>query len=203
MQIAYDKFRESNVRKLEKIENENKLLMSKIKRIVKPNNTKEIKMEEAVKRLEAKISEIDKTIDRVKKKEGEIFEKITNAVKEHDTHKSEVFSEELKQVRKTASAVIQTNLALKQIALRLTTVKDLKDIATTMSPAVKTLKMVDTKISSAISKNEILEINNEVGKVLEEIGNIKGLDINHGDNNEDAKKILDEALIVANRDNSE
>ena len=126
MQIAYDKFRESNVRKLEKIENENKLLMSKIKRIVKPNNTKEIKMEEAVKRLEAKISEIDKTIDRVKKKEGEIFEKITNAVKEHDTHKSEVFSEELKQVRKTASAVIQTNLALKQIALRLTTVKDLR-----------------------------------------------------------------------------
>ena len=51
----YDNFREGNVRKLEKIENENKLLISKIKRIVKPNNTEEIKMEEAVKRLESKI----------------------------------------------------------------------------------------------------------------------------------------------------
>ena len=191
----------SGIDKMEKEKNE--VLISKIKKIVTPNNSEKMKMEEAVKKIEVKISEIDKTIVRVKKKEDEIFGKVTNAVKEHDTHKSEAFSEELKQIRRTKSTVIQTNLALKQIALRLTTVNDLKDVATTMLPAVKTLKMVDTKISSAISKNEILEINNEVGKVLEEIGNIKGLDINHGDNNEDAKKILDEALIVANRDNSE
>ena len=188
----------SGIDKMEKEKNE--VLISKIKKIVTPNNSEKMKMEEAVKKIEVKISEIDKTIVRVKKKEDEIFGKVTNAVKEHDTHKSEAFSEELKQIRRTKSTVIQTNLALKQIALRLTTVNDLKDVATTMLPAVKTLKMVDTKISSAISKNEILEINDEVGKVLGEIGNIRGIEINHGDNNDDdTKKILDEALMVANK----
>ena len=177
----------------------NEILIGKIKKIITPNNSEEIKIEEAVKRIEAKISEIDKTIVQVKKKEGEIFEKVTNAVEEHDTHKSEIFSEELNQIRRTTSTVIQANLALKQIALRLTTVNDLKDVATTMAPAVKTLKMVDTKISSAISKNEILNINNEVGKVLSEIGNIRRIEIDRAANNDDAEKILGEALIAANK----
>lgn len=107
-----------------------------------------------------------------------------------------MLANELSEIRKMNKMVTQARLAFEQIGLRLETVKDLGDLAVTLSPAVSAIKGVQANLSSVIpeAEGEIGEISSLLANLLSESGSLSSPNqINFEPTSSDAENILAEA----------
>lgn len=155
------------------------------------------RIEDAARKLEGHVSRLDSTLAKLKQKDSTIFHKVSSAVQAHDIESSKALSNELAEVRKMTKMVSQANLAIRQITLRLNTVRDFGDIANTLAPAIGVIRSVRSGLASMAPHSELGEISEELSSLLVDAGHIGGLNINFQVANEDAERILAEASAVA------
>ncbi len=167
-------------------------------RVVAPTPLKS-QIEEANRQIRLLISQLDGTVNRIKQRDSTIFKSVVSALAKHDAQHAAVYANELTEVRKMGKMVTQAQLALEQVSLRLGTITDLGEIATTLAPAVSVIRSMKDTLSTVLPQadKEIGEISGLLSSVLVDAGATAGLSLNFDVANEDAQKVLEEASVVA------
>jgi division protein CdvB (Snf7/Vps24/ESCRT-III family) len=145
------------------------------------------------------ISQLDNTVNRIRQRDSTIFKNVVSALAKHDTQHAAVYANELAEVRKMGKMVTQAQLAMEQISLRLGTITDLGEIASTLAPAVSVIRNMKDSLRMALPEadKEIGEISGLLSSVLVDASTTGGISLNFDAANEDAQKVLEEASIVA------
>jgi len=156
-------------------------------------------IEQANRQIRVLISQLDSTIDRIRQRDSTIFKGVVASLAKHDTEHAAVYANELTEVRKIGKMVTQAQLALEQISLRLGTITDLGEIATTLAPAVSVIRSMKDGLRTALPEadREIGEISGLLSSVLVDASTTSGISLNFGAANEEAQKVMEEAAAVA------
>jgi len=145
------------------------------------------------------ISQLDNTVNRIRQRDSTIFKNVVSALAKHDMQHAAVYANELAEVRKMGKMVTQAQLAMEQISLRLGTINDLGEIASTLAPAVSVIRNMKDGLRMALPEadKEIGEISGLLSSVLVDASTTSGISLNFDAANEDAQKVLEEASAVA------
>ncbi len=153
----------------------------------------------AVRRIELQVQKLDQASERFSQRDKTVFARIVEAYTKHDTARANVFASELAEIRKMERLIMNAELALEQIVLRLRTVSELGDVVSALGPALGVLSSVRAGLVSVFpeAESQLGEIGNMLSGIMLEAGQGSGMTINFGAANEDAQKILTEAATVA------
>ena len=125
------------------------------------------RIEEAQRKLQIQISKLDSISFKLQEKDKVIFNRIVNAMQNHDSHYGKLLSGELSQIRKTNKMVNSAKLAFEQIQLRLNTMTELGDVVVTLSPAMSVIKGIQGGL-----KTMLPEADQSFGQISELLGGI-------------------------------
>jgi len=156
-------------------------------------------IEQANRQIRLLISQLDSAVTRIKQRDSTIFKKVVASLAQHDSAHAAVYANELAEVRKMGKMVTQAQLAMEQISLRLGTITDLGEIASTLAPAVSVIRNMKDGLMLALPEadKEIGEISGLLSSVLVDASYSGGVSLNFDAANEDAQKVLEEAASVA------
>jgi division protein CdvB (Snf7/Vps24/ESCRT-III family) len=156
-------------------------------------------IEQANRQIRILISQLDNAVSRIKQRDSTIFKNVVSSLAAHDTQHAAVYANELAEVRKMGKMVTQAQLAMEQISLRLGTITDLGEIASTLAPAVSVIRNMKDGLMLALPEadKEIGEISGLLSSVLVDASTSGGISLNFDAANEDAQKVLEEAASVA------
>ncbi|MGD0477093.1 MAG: Snf7 family protein [Nitrososphaerales archaeon] len=174
-------------------------ILDRLKDSVKPSSPLKPQIEQANRQILVLISQLDSAVNRIKQRDATIFKGVVTSLAKHDTQHAVVYANELTEVRKMGKMVTQAQLALEQISLRLGTITDLGEIATTLAPAVSVIRNMQEGLKMALPEadREIGEISGLLSSVLIDASATGGLSLNFDAANEDAQKVMEEAAMVA------
>jgi division protein CdvB (Snf7/Vps24/ESCRT-III family) len=156
-------------------------------------------IEQANRQIRILISQLDNTVNRIRQRDADIFRNVVSSLAKHDNQHAAVYANELSEVRKMGKMVTQAQLAMEQISLRLGTITDLGEIASTLAPAVSVIRNMKEGLSLALPEadRQIGEISGLLSSVLVDASTTGGISLNFDAANEDAQKVLEEAAAVA------
>lgn len=100
------------------------------------------RLEEAIKIINQQMQHLDYRSARVREYDRVLFDRVINYYRGHDMQRAKIYANELVEVRKLAKQIATTKLALEQIAIRLSTVKEYGDLAANVAPAVVAMKSI-------------------------------------------------------------
>ncbi|MEM2129246.1 MAG: Snf7 family protein [Candidatus Bathyarchaeia archaeon] len=149
-------------------------------------------------RVEAQSQRLNDYISRYDFRDKEIFEKIVQAQQRHDDAHAKMLADELSEIRRQKNVLMHSKLALENVCLRLRTVYEFGNTASTVSGVVKTLKSIRNGIAGMLPDigNEIFQVENMLGNMVVDIGGTIDASYDFVPVSEDANKILREAAIV-------
>jgi len=159
-------------------------------------------IQKATGQLNQEVHRLDGALTRLRQREGSIFKKTVAAVQHHDESTSKAYSNELAEVRKMTKIVTQSKIALEQITMRLQTVTDVGDFATTLAPAIGVVKSVRQTLGQAMpdAQSALGDIGTELGAMMTDVSGLSGTNFMVGaETSEEAEKILAEASALAEK----
>jgi division protein CdvB (Snf7/Vps24/ESCRT-III family) len=174
-------------------------LVDRLKGSVRTPTPLKSQIEEANRQIRILISQLDNTVNRIRQRDSTLFKNVVSSLAKHDMQHAAVYANELSEVRKMGKTVTQAQLAMEQISLRLGTINDLGEIASTLAPAVSIIKNMKEGLRMALPEadKEIGEISGLLSSVLVDASTTGGISLNFDAANEDAQKVLEEAASVA------
>jgi division protein CdvB (Snf7/Vps24/ESCRT-III family) len=174
-------------------------LANRIKDKIRSPGPLKPRMEAATRQIQVQIAKLEATSAKLRERDASIFNKVVASMQRHDTAHANMLANELAEVRKMHKMVTQAKLALEQVTLRLSTVQELGDIVSMLSPAMGVIRNVRPGLVSVIpgAEQEIGEISGLLGSILVDAGQLDDSVINFQSANEEADKILAEAGAVA------
>ena len=172
---------------------------NKLREGIKSSEPLKPRIEEAQKKLQMQISKLDAISTKMNEKDKLIFDRVIQAVQNHDGQYAKLLSNELSQVRKMNSMVDSAKLALEQIQLRLNTMTELGDVVVTLSPAMSVIKGIQGGLSSMMPEADqsFGQISDLLSSIMNDSSQIPNTEISGtGMISEDSMKILEEASMV-------
>ena len=162
------------------------------------------RIEEAQKKLQIQISKLDSISFKLQEKDKVIFNRIVNAMQNHDSHYGKLLSGELSQIRKTNKMVNSAKLAFEQIQLRLNTMTELGDVVVTLSPAMSVIKGIQGGLKTMLPEADqsFGQISELLGGIMSGSSQIPTVEIGSRDLtfDEEAFKIIEEASAIVEED---
>ena len=162
------------------------------------------RIEEAQKKLQIQISKLDSISFKLQEKDKVIFNRIVNAMQNHDSHYGKLLSGELSQIRKTSKMVNSAKLAFEQIQLRLNTMTELGDVVVTLSPAMSVIKGIQGGLKTMLPEADqsFGQISELLGGIMSGSSQIPTVEIGSRDLSfdEEALKIIEEASAIVEED---
>jgi division protein CdvB (Snf7/Vps24/ESCRT-III family) len=165
-----------------------------------PKNSQPLRprLEEAIKIINQQMQHLDYRSARVKEYDRVLFDRVINYYRGHDIQRAKIYANELAEVRKLAKQIAMARLALEQIGIRLSTVKEYGDLAANVAPAVVAMKSIYGGISemvpeadqSMVKLGDLLD-----GLMVEACQQVGGSNPTYA--TEESEKILSQASNVA------
>jgi division protein CdvB (Snf7/Vps24/ESCRT-III family) len=170
-----------------------------LKAALKPSMPLRTRIEIAIRRIEAQIQYLDETLNRLSERDKYLFSKIVEAFSKHQTQRARILANELAELRKTANFMMNAELALERVALRLKTVTQLGNVVSTLTPATQVLQSVRAGIGGLLpnAERELGQIGSMLNDLIVEAGEVTGVAPNFEVSSGDAQKILEEAALIA------
>ena len=142
-------------------------IRDKLREVTQSQTPLKPRIEEAQRKLQIQISKLDTISYKMQEKDKVIFNRIVNAMQNHDSHYAKVLSGELSQIRRTNKMVNSAKLAFEQIQLRLNTMTELGDVVVTLSPAMSVIKGIQSGL-----KTMLPEADQSFGQISDLLGGI-------------------------------
>jgi len=165
---------------------------SKIKGPLKPQ------LDEAVKIIGAQMQHLDIRNARVQEYDKALFAKVVDFYHKRDIARAKIYANELTEVRKLLKIIMTTRLALEQISVRLTTVREYGDVAANLAPAIRAVNEISGGISNIVPEADMSM--SQLGEILQGVM----VDAAQGDpltapqfGSEDGSDILKQAAMIA------
>jgi len=174
-------------------------LLDSLNQKVKPQQPLKQRLDMATRKLDVQVSRLEQTSERFTQKDRALFTKLVDAYQHHDMAHANMYATELAEIRKMSKLIMNAQLALDQISLRIKTASELGDIVAMLGPCIGVLRSVNGGLGGIIpaAENELGEIGDLLSGLMMEAGTNSGMSLNFNVVNEDAAKILSEASVVA------
>jgi len=171
---------------------------SRIKAAIKPTPSLRSKIQIASKRIEAQIQYLESSLTNLAERDKYLFSKVVDAYSKGQQHRANIFANELSEVRKMANLMMNSQLALERVVLRLRTVTQMGNVMAALGPASNVLQNVKTGIAGILpnAEREIGDVSMLLNDIMAEAGQTTGIGPDFDVANEDARKILAEAAMV-------
>jgi len=157
------------------------------------------KIEMAIRRIEAQIQYLESVLNLFADRDKYLFSKVVDAYSKNQIQRANVFANELAELRKMANVMMNAQLALERVVLRLRTVSQLGNVVVNLAPAIEVLQNVRTGISGVLpnAEKELEQVGTMLNDIIIEAGHTTGLAPDFEVASEDAQQILKEAAVVA------
>jgi division protein CdvB (Snf7/Vps24/ESCRT-III family) len=165
-----------------------------------PKNSKPLRpqLEEAIKIINQQTQHLDHRAARVREYDRVLFERVIAQYRAHDIRRAKIYANELAEVRKLAKQIATARLALEQIVIRLSTVKEYGDLAANVAPAVVAMKSIYGGISDMVPEADksIIKLGDLLdGLMVEACQQVSGGNPTYA--TEEGEKILSQASDMA------
>ena len=170
-----------------------------IKGLIRPGAPLRQKIELAARRVEAQIQYLNGAINMLTERDKALFQKVVEAYSRHEMQRAKVYANELAEIRKMTNFMMNAELALERVALRLRTVTQLGNVTAALAPIGKVLQSIRVGVAGIFpgAEREFNEISILLDEIMIEASQTTGMTPDFEVASEEAQKILDEAAIVA------
>ena len=172
-----------------------------IRETINPPGALKPRMEFAAKRVKSQVQRLEQESTRMGERDKTLFNKVVDAYQKHDTPHANIYANELAELRRMEKVTLNAKLALDQINMRIEAVSEIGDLAYTLLPVIGVMRDVMKGMASVnpqIAK-EMGDISNLLSGIVMDAGATSGMSLNFESANEDARKIAEEAAMVAER----
>jgi len=170
-----------------------------IKALIKPEIPLRQKIELAARRVEAQIQYLNGAINLLAERDKALFQKVVESYSKHEMQRANVYANELAEIRKMTNFMMNAELALERVALRLRTITQLGNVTAVLAPISKVLQSIRTGVAGIFpgAERELGEISALLDEIMIEAGQTTGIMPDFEVASEEAQKILNEAAVVA------
>jgi division protein CdvB (Snf7/Vps24/ESCRT-III family) len=179
-------------------------IRDKLREVTQSQTPLKPRIEEAQRKLQVQISKLDAISSKMQEKDRVVFNRIVNAMQNHDSHYAKVLSGELSQIRRTNKMVNSAKLAFEQIQLRLNTMTELGDVVVTLSPAMSVIKGIQSGLKTMLPEADqsFGQISELLGGIMSGSSQIPTTEIGSRELtfSEEAVKIMEEASAIVEED---
>lgn len=136
---------------------------------------------------------------KLHQRDTDLFQRCVGAQASNDPGHAKIFANECAEIRKIAKVVLASQLALERVILRLETVEEFSEVMVEISPLMSIVKETKSKISGIVPQvaTELDEVNNLLGDLTDEAGDVTSNTFTIETNDDEAKKVLEETGIIA------
>ncbi|PUA32327.1 MAG: hypothetical protein B7O98_06615 [Zestosphaera tikiterensis] len=138
-------------------------------------------------------------LERLKARDKELFERVVDALLSKDQTRAVMYANEVAELRKVAKNLFLVQVALEQVALRVESIREIGEVAAYLGPVVSVVKDVREAIKSVLPEIgiELGEVQEMLQETLMEAGEMIGVGSTSMYSSPEARKILEEAKVVA------
>jgi division protein CdvB (Snf7/Vps24/ESCRT-III family) len=156
-------------------------------------------LEEAIRIINLQLQRLDFKGARIREYDRGLFERVVHYYGSRDIQRAKIYANELTEVRKLAKMIATTRLALEQIAVRLSTVKEYGDVAANVAPAMMAMKSIYPGISEMVPEADqsFLKLGDLLDGLMVEAVQYSGGAVNPGYATEEGEKIMQQAATMA------
>jgi division protein CdvB (Snf7/Vps24/ESCRT-III family) len=156
------------------------------------------KIEQASRQIQIQIVKLEQAAAKLREKDHTIFSKIVLSMQKNDDSHATMLANELSEIRKMSSIIVQAKLALEQLTLRLSTIQEMGDLAMTLNPAIGVIKSVQPGLANLVpeAEHEIGEISTLLSGILIEAGQLNPTQITFETTGAEAEKVIEEAGAI-------
>ena len=150
-------------------------------------------------RLHAQLEKLEHMYTRLHQRDTDLFQRCVGAQASNDAGHAKIYANECAEIRKIAQVVLASQLALERVILRLETVEEFSEVMVEISPLMSIVKETKSKISGIVPQvaTELDEVNNLLGDLTDEAGDVTANNIAIEANDDEAKKVLEETGLIA------
>ncbi|MDR0797626.1 MAG: hypothetical protein LBE70_02755 [Nitrososphaerota archaeon] len=181
-------------------QNEKENVVSKIMNVTKPQESKKEQIISVTQRLDTQARSLDTAVKRFEMRDAEIFRKVVRAMENREQARANIYATELGEIRKVEKMLAHASLALQSVSTRLSTISEVGDLVTVLSPAKTVLNDIRSEMFN-IMPEASQELENIGGMLSEICSTTSGQYIDNSIGvqaaNEEALKILEEAEVAA------
>ncbi|MEM3980504.1 MAG: Snf7 family protein [Ignisphaera sp.] len=174
-------------------------LGEKIKEVFKKKEPIKQKLVMANYKIRALVSRLEVFLERLRDRDRTLFERVVDALTQGDETRATMYANEIAEIRKLVRQLTITQVALEQVTLRIETVLVRGDVLDGLIPVagvIKELRGILRGIMPEMSL-ELQEIEEGLRDVVISTGEALGTPIGDIYASPEARKILEEAKIVA------
>jgi division protein CdvB (Snf7/Vps24/ESCRT-III family) len=118
--------------------------------IAKPQENLKEQIGMVTQRLDAQTRTLDDAVHRFEMRDKEIFQRVVKAMTERDSARANILATELGEIRKVEKMLSHASLALQSVSMRLSTVSEMGDLVTILSPAKGMLNSIRSEMCSIL-----------------------------------------------------
>lgn len=172
---------------------------SVIRRFFSPKPPLKERVAGAIYRLESQRERLEHIVAKLQRRDREIFERCVGAYLSKDYVRSRMYANECSEVRSVARLLLSVQLALERVILRLETIQEFGDVMVQLTPVLGLVREMRRQISGVVP--EVASGLDEVSRLLTDtIGEMRVMDghkVEEATLDEEARRILDEAALLA------
>lgn len=123
---------------------------------------------QSIQKLKVQYVRLEQVTIRLRERNKGLFEKCVIAIKSKNRDRAVICANELAEVRKLYNFIVQTQLALERVILRLETIRELSDVMTDLLPALRALKNVTGQLSKVMPEMslELEKVSDSINETL-------------------------------------
>lgn len=123
---------------------------------------------QTIRKLKIQHVKLEQVTVRLRKRDRTLFETCTIAIKRKNRERATICANELAEVRKLLNIVVQSQLSIERIILRLETLRELRDVIIDLKPALKALQSVTRHLDRAMPEIalELEKVNDSISETL-------------------------------------
>ncbi|MDT7872293.1 MULTISPECIES: cell division protein CdvB1/B2 [unclassified Stygiolobus] len=168
-------------------------------KIPKSKDPLKMRLIQAQYRVRSMISRLDAYIARMQERDRSLFERVVEAQMSKDYTRAAMYANEVAEIRKITKQLLTTQIALEQVSLRLETITELGDVYVNLIPVMGVISELKTTLKGVMPELsiELAELGDGLQEVVIEAGEFGGVSAAGVASSPEARKILDEASMVA------
>jgi division protein CdvB (Snf7/Vps24/ESCRT-III family) len=171
----------------------------KIKEVFKKKEPVKQRLVMANYKIRSLISRLEVFVERLRDRDRTLFERVVDSLTQGDEVRATMYANEIAEIRKLVKQLTITQVALEQVALRIETVLVTGDVLSGLIPVAGVIKELRNILRGVMPEMslELQEIEEGLRDVVISTGEALGTPIGDIYASPEARKILEEAKIVA------
>jgi len=149
-----------------------KSMIERIMETVHPSPSLREKLAQTLYRISILKSRLEQESYKLQQRDKELFNKCVDALSSKDELRAKIYATECAEVRKTASLILRSQLALEQVHLRLQTIQEFGDITAIIAPVTKVVSAVRSQLSGIMPQvsYELSEVGETLNSIMIDAG---------------------------------